>query len=64
VPACRCAAAEIEAGQPCCSGPDRDGFFCTSRLSVGLTNALVYGVAAYAIALDAKKRRQLRGNPA
>jgi hypothetical protein len=44
--------------------PGPGWLFCTSRLSVGLTNALVYGVAAYAIALDAKKRRQLRGNPA
>jgi hypothetical protein len=38
--------------------------FFRSRLLVGLTNALVYGVVAYAIALGAKKRRQLRDNPA
>lgn len=36
--------------------------FFTPRLFVGLTNALVYGVVAYALALGAKKLRQLRGN--
>ena len=38
--------------------------FFRSRLLVGLTNALVYGVFAYAIALGARKRRQSRHNPA
>jgi hypothetical protein len=38
--------------------------FFRPRLLVGLTNAVVYGVVAYAIALGAKKRRQLRHNPA
>ena len=38
--------------------------FFTSRLFVGLTNALVYGVVAYAIALGAKKLRQTRADNA
>ena len=37
--------------------------FFTSRLAVGLTNAFVYGVIAYAIARAVKKRRPLRHNP-
>lgn len=36
--------------------------FFTSQLFVGLTNALVYGLVAYALALGAKKLRRLRGN--
>jgi hypothetical protein len=38
--------------------------FFRSRLMVGLTNALVYGVFTCAIALIVKKRHQLRHNPA
>lgn len=38
--------------------------FFRPHLLVGLTNALVYGVLAYAVALGEKKRRQFRDNPA
>jgi hypothetical protein len=38
--------------------------FFRSHLMVGLTDALVYGVVAYAIALGVKKRHQLRHNAA
>ena len=37
--------------------------FFRSSLLVGLTNALVYGVVSYAVAIAAKKRRQLRSSP-
>jgi hypothetical protein len=36
--------------------------FFRSYLIVGLMNALVYGVVAYAIALGVRKRRQVRHN--
>ena len=38
--------------------------FFTSRLCVGLTNALVYGLVAYGVALGARKHRQAQANPA
>jgi hypothetical protein len=37
-------------------------WFFTSRLMVGLTNAVVYAVVAFSIGFGVKKRRQLRNN--